>query len=82
MSPAVPESSSFQQDLVSPNRNRGYGTGVAVCVQLCLLDKLGEVVSEGGMCVVDCGFDGYLVLEGVEENELVALEWMSLWLSS
>jgi hypothetical protein len=33
------------------------------------------------MCVVGCGFDGYLVLEGVEENELVALEWMSLWLS-
>jgi hypothetical protein len=23
------------------------------------------------MCVVSCGFDGYLVLEGVEENELV-----------
>ena len=77
------------QNLTRSNRTSSAQTEIEgtvlawpVCVLLCLLNKLGEIVSEGVMCVVYCGFDGYLVLEGVEENELVALEWMSLLLSS
>jgi hypothetical protein len=61
MSLATPQSLSFQEDFVSTNETNGTVPALPVCFLLCLLDKLGGVVSEEGICGVDSRFEGCAV---------------------